>query len=112
MSDWDTPLFGCFEDIKVLIFSYVFGICTLAQQKVTLAKEGEKCGFMDMIMAYICFPCTAVTVRGQIREKYNIAGSCFGDLITLWICGICAISQQVRQMQKKGTKPAGFMIDD
>jgi Cys-rich protein (TIGR01571 family) len=39
---------------------------------------------------------------GKIREKYNISGSFLGDVLAVWCCGCCAVSQQSRELKHKG----------
>ncbi|PNH10509.1 Cell number regulator 11 [Tetrabaena socialis] len=39
-----------------------------------------------------------VRTRRHIREKYNIQGSCCGDLCTAWWCGPCALAQETREL--------------
>ena len=109
MSAWDTGLFDCFSDIKVLLVSWVCGTCQVAFQKA--AVEGHECGLGDLIPVLICPLCCMIQVRGKIREKYGIGGSLIKDILEAWICGICAVSQQTRQLDMKGAKPAGMFME-
>ena len=109
MSDWDTGIFDCFSDIKVCLLSWLCGTCQVAQQKATV--EGHDCGIGDLIMVWCCGICCQVSVRGKIREKYGIDGSLVGDIVFSLCCMICSISQQTRQLDMKGDKPAGICMD-
>jgi len=109
MSAWDTGLFDCFSDCKVLIVSWLFGVCQIAYQKA--AVEGHECGCGDLIPVCIFPLCCAVSVRKQIREKYGFEGGMVGDILALWCCSLCAISQQTRQLALKGAKPAGMFME-
>eukprot|EP01108_Squamamoeba_japonica_P009585 TRINITY_DN9041_c0_g1_i1.p2 TRINITY_DN9041_c0_g1~~TRINITY_DN9041_c0_g1_i1.p2 ORF type:complete len:111 (+),score=37.68 TRINITY_DN9041_c0_g1_i1:125-457(+) len=109
MSDWDTGIFDCLSDIKVCLLTWLCPVCQLAQQKATV--EGHDCGLGDCIPVWCCALCCAVMVRGKIREKYGIDGSLVMDLLCTLFCGICSISQQTRQLDMKGDKPAGICMD-
>jgi len=110
MSAWDTKLLDCFSDIKVLLVSCFCGLCQLAQQKATV--ESHNCGIGDFIPVCLCGICCAVSVRGKIREKYGIEGSVLTDLLAAWCCGLCALSQQTRQLRLKGDKPGGCFMEN
>jgi len=109
MGGWDTGLCDCFSDCKVCIVTYFCGVCQIAYQKA--AVEEHECGCGDFIPACIFPFCCAVSVRGKIREKYGIEGGCCGDFMTLLFCGLCALTQQTRQLQMKGAKPAGMFME-
>jgi len=105
---WDTGLFDCFSDCKVCLVSWLCATCQVSYQKA--AVEEHECGCGDWIPVCFCPLCCVVSVRGKIREKYSIDGSCCGDLCTIMFCGICSISQQTRQLDMKGAKPAGMFM--
>jgi Cys-rich protein (TIGR01571 family) len=60
----------------------------------------------------ICSICTFFIVRQKIRTKYGIAGGFCGDCMSICFCSLCALSQQSRQMQAKGDKPAGICMEN
>jgi len=109
MADWDTGIFDCFSDIKILLISWIFGTCSVAYQKAAI--EGHECAIADFIPVFFCSLCCMVKVRGQIREKYGIDGTLLNDILMSWCCGICAVAQQTRQLDMKGAKPAGCFMD-
>jgi len=109
MGDWDTGIFDCFSDIKILLISWLCGTCNIAYQKAAI--EGHECGIGDLIPVLFCGICCMVQVRGKIREKYGIDGTLINDILMSLCCGICAISQQTRQLDMKGAKPAGCFMD-
>jgi len=109
MAGWDTGLFECFSDVKVLLLSWCCGVCQMAAQKATV--EEHDCGVGDLIPVWCCGVCCFVSIRGKIREKYSIDGSCFVDLLTGLFCGVCAISQHTRQLRAKGAKPGGICME-
>ncbi len=92
-----------------MLVSWCCGACQLAYQKA--AVEEHECGLGDLIPV-CCFPlCCAVSIRGKIREKYGFEGGFCGDLLTIMYCGLCALSQQTRQLDMKGAKPAGMFME-
>eukprot|EP01127_Copromyxa_protea_P015634 TRINITY_DN4528_c0_g1_i1.p1 TRINITY_DN4528_c0_g1~~TRINITY_DN4528_c0_g1_i1.p1 ORF type:complete len:110 (-),score=13.89 TRINITY_DN4528_c0_g1_i1:25-354(-) len=109
MSDWDTGIFDLMIDQKVCMVSTFCLPCQLAYQKATI--EEHQCGIMDLLFSIICFcPCGA-KVRGDIRGKYGIDGSPVADCLSITFCPCCTVAQQTRQLDIKGLKPAGFLMD-
>jgi len=106
---WDTGLCDCFSDCKVLCVSWLCATCQIAYQ--IAAVEEHECGCGDWIPVCLCGFCCQVKVRGLIRQKYNIEGSGCGDCCTSMFCILCAVSQQTRQLDMKGAKPAGMFME-
>eukprot|EP01123_Difflugia_compressa_P002715 TRINITY_DN134_c0_g1_i1.p1 TRINITY_DN134_c0_g1~~TRINITY_DN134_c0_g1_i1.p1 ORF type:complete len:112 (+),score=11.26 TRINITY_DN134_c0_g1_i1:99-434(+) len=106
---WEVELFDCLAEPKIFLVSL---FCPLCQASYQLAGvEGHDCNIMDFLWMLFCGPCCIIKVRGDIREKYNIDGSLLMDVLMLWCCGPCAVAQQTRQLNLKGVKPAGFLMD-
>ena len=58
---------------------------------------------VDYLVLPLCLPlCCAVKNRGDIREKYGIAGDLVTDIVTLYCCGPCAMTQQTRELIDNG----------
>eukprot|EP00999_Lentomonas_sp_LEN2_P001427 NODE_2467_length_564_cov_114.613272_g2417_i0.p2 GENE.NODE_2467_length_564_cov_114.613272_g2417_i0~~NODE_2467_length_564_cov_114.613272_g2417_i0.p2 ORF type:complete len:112 (+),score=5.13 NODE_2467_length_564_cov_114.613272_g2417_i0:91-426(+) len=106
---WDAQLFDCCSEAKICVVTYFCAPCQLAHQRAVVQEH--ECGVVDCLLMYFFGICCAVMVRGEIRNKYAIKGSCIGDCLTLWCCGWCAITQQHRQLKVKGNKPAGCCMD-
>jgi len=107
-NNWSTGLFE-FPDIKIFFISWCCYPCQVAVQKASV--EGHPVGPIDLIPV-MCFPCYfPAYVRRRIRMKFSIQGSFIEDYYTMWCCGPCAASQQVRELQAKGQKPAGLFMD-
>ncbi|ELR16612.1 DUF614 family protein [Acanthamoeba castellanii str. Neff] len=100
MSDWETGLCECFSDFPTCLSAYFCGCFDVAYHYA--AAEDRECGVVDGLLAYCFFPCCACIARGKIREKYNISGSFLGDVLAVWCCGCCAVSQQSRELKHKG----------
>eukprot|EP01132_Coremiostelium_polycephalum_P009705 gene9705-11919_t len=107
--DWEHGLCSCCEDMRVCCISFLWPNLQLLQQRVTV--EGKECDFLDCLCVHCLFPCAACATRAAIREKHGIEGSLVMDILSVWCCPLCAITQQTRQLQAKGEKPAGlFMV--
>jgi len=107
---WDTSLFECFTDVKILLGTCVCFPCQVAYQKATV--EEHQCSFSDAIMTTCCSVCCGVVVRQKIRDKYKIPGSFLVDLLLVIGCCPCALSQQSRQLRIKGDKPGAMCMDN
>eukprot|EP01116_Phalansterium_solitarium_P013185 TRINITY_DN3032_c0_g1_i1.p1 TRINITY_DN3032_c0_g1~~TRINITY_DN3032_c0_g1_i1.p1 ORF type:complete len:112 (+),score=11.72 TRINITY_DN3032_c0_g1_i1:74-409(+) len=110
MSQWDIELCDCFSDCKTFLVSWFCSPCQLAYQKVAV-EETQPCGFGDCILPCLFSLCCAVSIRGKIRAKYGIDGGCMGDFCVILFCYVCAVTQQTRQLNAKGAKPAGMFMD-
>jgi len=105
---WDTTLPGCCSDCRVLCFSVLCCPCQVAiQRSRALGKSGCYC--CDCFCSPL--PCFTAKVWSEIREKYNIEGGYCGDLLIVCCCTVCAVSQQSRQLQIRGDKPAGMCME-
>jgi Cys-rich protein (TIGR01571 family) len=51
-----------------------------------------------------------VLIRTKIREKYGIDGNLVNDILGAWCCTICAVSQQTRQLDIRGDRPASVCM--
>jgi len=109
MAEWDTTLFDCFADCKVLAVTCCCTPCQGAYQYATV--QDRDCSIVDLLYFFFCGPCFFIYTRGLIREKFNLSGSCMMDVISLCCCSLCAISQQTRQLEIKGRRPAGMFMD-
>lgn len=108
MSDWDTSLFDCSQDLWGC-FMACFCPCVEGMYQ-RAAVEDRDCGILDCLWMWCCCPCCMIKVRGDIRDKYGIAGSCFCDTLLLWCIYPLPVAQQTRQLEMRGAKPAGFKL--
>jgi len=112
-ADFSEGLCGCFDDlVGCIVDGMICGSCSSAKQLATL--EGKQAGIVDYILFYIFSPCCNYKTRGAIRAKYGYGQASFvGDcIIASWICGVCGVSQQIREMKKKGDKPCQMLLGD
>jgi Cys-rich protein (TIGR01571 family) len=93
----------------VVFFLNILTFSQLAVQQGTL--ETRECTIPDIVFNIFCFICRGVQTREKIRTKYGFGGSFGSDILEVWLCGCCAVTQQTRQLQMKGLKPAGLFMD-
>uniref|UniRef100_A0A6B2LSM4 PLAC8 family protein n=1 Tax=Arcella intermedia TaxID=1963864 RepID=A0A6B2LSM4_9EUKA len=89
--------------------SFCCAPCQGAYQKA--ASEDRDCTIVDGLMFMLCGPVCFVITRSQIREKFGYEGSFCGDILAVWCCALCAISQHTRVLDIKGRKPAGMFME-
>eukprot|EP01006_Ploeotia_vitrea_P048841 TRINITY_DN67281_c2_g2_i1.p1 TRINITY_DN67281_c2_g2~~TRINITY_DN67281_c2_g2_i1.p1 ORF type:complete len:116 (-),score=9.13 TRINITY_DN67281_c2_g2_i1:559-906(-) len=106
---WDTQLLECLFDSRVCIVSCFCAPCQLAHQKAII--ENKECNPMDAMIIYFCAICCQVKIRQDVRMKYNIEGTLCSDICASLICGVCAVAQQHRQLQLKGDRPQGCLME-
>jgi len=96
MGEWQHGLFGCFDDCKTCIISYIAPCYVFGKNA---EKVGESCIMCALAIYVPILNIYAVTkVRGLIRERRGIEGSCFNDLLIWWCCGICALVQEAQEV--------------
>ena len=54
------------------------------------------CGLAPFVPILNCY--AVIKIRGLIREKKDIDGSCLNDLIFWWCCGMCALIQEAQEV--------------
>ncbi|XP_013397898.1 placenta-specific gene 8 protein [Lingula anatina] len=92
-NDWQTGIFGCFEDITTCLCGLFCFPCLLCR---TSAQMGE-----HYIMPFCC-PLGVVAMRTKLRMLRGIQGSICWDSLAMELCGPCAVCQMKREMDKAG----------
>ncbi|XP_070535307.1 uncharacterized protein [Ptychodera flava] len=100
--DWSFGLFGCFGDIGLCCMTYFLPCVTAGRNAKAVGKPFPlHCLiFFVPILNMIC----QGKVRTMIRDERNIAGGPCGDIIVHWLCFLCALVQEARELQT--TAPA------
>ncbi len=82
---------SCCEDIPGCLCAMCLTPCYVY---LTVEKTGEStcCAILSC-----CFPIATVCVRGNVREKKGIDGSCMGDFCSILFCGCCTLIQMNRE---------------
>merc|ERR1712244_3080 len=100
-AQWKHGLFGCFDDIKVCCWTYAIP-CYVHGKNAETVEEGSclKCGLAMCVPGLNLY--ARVKVRGMIREKAGIEGSCCDDLLKVWFCHVCALTQEANEVDSLG----------
>lgn len=120
----DTSLFDCTQDV----FGFVMACCCpcVEGSYQRSAVEDRDCTPLDFVWMFCCLfvfysfkeicvlltcrPCCMIKVRGDIRDKYGIAGSCLVDALLVLCCYCLPVSQHTRQLEMRGSTPAGMNL--
>jgi len=96
MGEWNHGLFGCFDDFGTCIISWFVPCVTFGQNAEASGVTSCFLGALLMFVPLVNLICW-VKIRGAIREKHNIEGSLFNDLMAICCCGLCALVQEAQQ---------------
>jgi len=91
------PLWA-FGFTSVFLYLVVWSVCTLFDVPGAVALSGS---------AWLFYVAVGVANRMQIREKFNIGGTCIGDFCTFMWCGPFAIYQEYMAVNKGQLRPWG-----
>lgn len=97
---------SCFE-------SWFCWRCQLSRQMnfIYYNKSGINCSclmlFLCLDFIFGCMPtyCLAVHIRNNIRERYNISGNLFCDMLCVYLFGPCTLQQQLLELTSLGENP-------
>merc|ERR1711934_1043021 len=91
---WTSGLFACFDD---------FGSCAYACCCPYCANASARSNFDGSNFCFNCCAKNTCVAQSIIREgKYNIAGTCVGDICEPLCCNMCAIARLLREVKARG----------
>jgi len=94
--DWEHNLCGCFTNLGVCIVTY-FVPCYTAGRVADKVGDSCICHLIFFLIPFLgCF-CGALE-RHKLRDQNNIEGSLCGDMITFFICPLCALVQEANEV--------------
>ncbi|XP_038052377.1 cell number regulator 4-like [Patiria miniata] len=123
MGEWDTPLFGCFGNLGMCVFSWFVpcythgktaeavgtGGClpcalviwilpcyTHGKTAELLGEDCMKCGLVFLVPCYNFY--NLAKIRERVRARSNISGSFKNDCLLSVFCPPCVIIQHAHQM--------------
>lgn len=97
MATWQHGIFGCFDDMQTCVMAYLVPCFVFGKNA---EKVGESCILCALALYVPGLNIFAVTkIRGLIREKKGIEGSCCDDLLMWWCCGLCALIQEAQEVE-------------
>ncbi|CAG9313782.1 unnamed protein product [Blepharisma stoltei] len=104
MAEFDEGLCACLSDLPSCLFVCFIpgGFCCLQ------AKAVDKATGEGLLVPYI-FPCLTFCIgaafnRGKIRNKYRIEGNFVTDCLIEWLCSLCAVTQEYREVNRREGK--------
>eukprot|EP01064_Diplonema_japonicum_P001546 TRINITY_DN11015_c0_g1_i2.p1 TRINITY_DN11015_c0_g1~~TRINITY_DN11015_c0_g1_i2.p1 ORF type:complete len:163 (+),score=26.33 TRINITY_DN11015_c0_g1_i2:54-542(+) len=105
---WSKGLCSCCDDCSLCCDLYFCGNCDIARMDASLKGEQNDANWCCCIIIS-CLPlasCIALCQqRAKIRGMYGIDGGCPTDFLATFCCGLCAASQQYREMTLRGLNP-------
>lgn len=100
MGEWQHGLFGCFDNCSVCIITYFIPCYTAGKIGEAVGESCLMCGLVQLVpLANII--CSA-QLRGKVREQKGIEGGFVGDLLSVWCCYCCALTQSANEIGALG----------
>jgi Cys-rich protein (TIGR01571 family) len=96
MGEWQHGLCGCFDDMKTCIIAYIVPCYVFGKNAEIVGESCILCALAFYVPGLNIFAETKV--RGLIREKKGIDGSCFNDLLMWVFCWPCALIQEAQEV--------------
>mmetsp|Transcript_34721 Transcript_34721/g.97910 ORF Transcript_34721/g.97910 Transcript_34721/m.97910 type:complete len:128 (+) Transcript_34721:81-464(+) len=97
---WKTRLLDCCDDPKAFAVALFCLPCQLAYHQAGM--HNEEPDVLLFAKTCLCPLCCGVLIRGEIREKYGYTGTFLSDVLEIFFCPMCAVSQQSRELKLNG----------
>jgi len=94
MADFESGLFGCFDDLSSCLLTYFCHYIQMAKSKAMV--DGRECTFCD------CLCMSAVMTyftRQQIRSKFAYQLNSCSDCLVVSFCYSCVVCQHARELK-------------
>jgi Cys-rich protein (TIGR01571 family) len=100
--------FSCLSPIDLCLFTYCLPCVTFGKTHHRLHKSANLEGYEPinttclLFCASGCFGLHWIPMsmqRAEIREKYNLAGSCIVDIATACCCALCDLTQAEKEVE-------------
>jgi Cys-rich protein (TIGR01571 family) len=110
MSDWSSPLCGCFSDCSTCLLAFFCPCFAIGNNAEELGENKWLCCLGSMVtlwfsaslLCYVGYLVIRTILRGKVRDKKNIEGSAIGDFCCVLFCGACTLAQEQRELQSPG----------
>ena len=108
---WNAQLFSCMDDTGQCCTACWCPCITFGKNKeaynnqnaTTINQESCMIYFILMLVCSIAVPFYQAGLRGEIRSRYSIPGSFFGDCCLSCWCGCCTLIQEQKELKiRKG----------
>ena len=97
MAKWRFPLLRFYEDMDTCVFVLCSPYVVFGKNAEKVGEDCYTCGLAYNIPILNYY--AATKVRGLIREKRGIEGSCGRDLLVTVFCRYCALIQEAREVE-------------
>jgi len=92
--DWSFGLFGCMDDWKLCLFTFLVPCYTLGRNAQFFEEDGVEAG----IYYGLCCLGIGPILRWRLRLKQNLKGSMTEDAMLHMVCPCCALIQENKQI--------------
>ena len=96
MAQWQHGICGCFDDMQTCVIAFCVPCFVFGKNAEKVGEDCLPCALAFYVPGLNMF--AATKIRGLIREKRGIEGSCFNDLLMWWCCGLCALIQEAQEV--------------
>ncbi|KAL8297987.1 hypothetical protein RB597_007040 [Gaeumannomyces tritici] len=113
---WSVPFFGCFSPIDLCLITWCLPCVTFGKTHHRMHRDVELQGY-EPINTSCLLLCASAAVglavipvtmqRADIRQRYNLEGSCITDIAVACCCGICDLVQQDKEVAHREPLLAG-----
>uniref|UniRef100_A0A1X7VVV8 Uncharacterized protein n=1 Tax=Amphimedon queenslandica TaxID=400682 RepID=A0A1X7VVV8_AMPQE len=97
------PLFGCFDDVSVCLYSYFCSCVAVGELAETLgdSKWMHCCLYWTLVQIFnlLGHAGYVVYIVGQVREQRGIEGSLGNDCLLGAFCSWCFLTQVIREVR-------------
>ena len=92
---WENEIFGCFQDFRICIFTFLCPCYTIGRNANHFGEDGVVIGVLYALGFGIAL---GPVLRWRIREEKNIVGSMIYDVLLHSFCPCCALIQENREL--------------
>ncbi|KAJ9138401.1 PLAC8 family-domain-containing protein [Pleurostoma richardsiae] len=107
---WTTSFFGCFDPIDLCLMTWCLPCVTFGKTHHRVRKDASMQGYEPINTSCLLFcgsSCCGLhwiplsMQRADIRERYNLQGSCITDIALACCCGCCDLVQQEKESEAR-----------
>lgn len=113
---WMTSFFGCFNPIDTCAITCCVPCLTFGKTHHRITRNGDMTSYEPvntsclLLWASGCVGLACIPVamqRAELRQRYNLEGSCLVDIATACCCGCCDLIQQDKEAAAREPLNAG-----
>ena len=92
---WQTELFGCFQDVRICIFTFLCPCYTIGRNAAYFGEDGVVIGVLYALGLGLGL---GPVLRWRIREERDIVGSMIYDVLLHTFLPCCALIQENKEL--------------